>query len=267
MARIMLVEDDPMIAEIYRKKFELAGFETVNAINGKEVLRMALESHFDLILLDMVLPEMSGMDVLREIKQSGNYPNDIKIFVFSNLSKAEHEAEARKLGANGYIGKTEFSPSQLVVEIQRILNEFSEQAKNRSKQNGDIEKNSSETKNKRILFIEDEEIFLEMFGMKLESEGYEVVYAKNGAWGIKEALEEDFDLIITDMVMPAVGGEEIIRRLKAEDAKKDIPIIVLSASLIEEDIKPVREMGIEDFYEKTKLIPSDLARRVNELLK
>jgi two-component system sensor histidine kinase/response regulator len=264
MSRIMLVEDDPMIAEIYRKKFEIAGFEVVNAVNGKEVLKMASEDHFDIILLDMVLPEMSGMDVLKELKQSGKYPEDIKVFVFSNLSKAEHENEARKNGADGYISKTEFSPSQLVDEIKRILNEFSEQEKNKQRlSNGKTDVNCE---GKKILFIEDEEIFLEMFGNKLEAEGYCLTYAKNGAWGIKEALEHDYDMIITDMVMPAVGGEEIVRRLKAEDNKKDIPIIVISASLVDEDIQPVRDMGITDFYEKTKLIPSDLARRVKELL-
>ena len=65
MVKIMLVEDDPMIAEIYKKKFELAGFEVINAVTGKEVLKFASEDKFDLILLDMVLPEMSGMDVVR----------------------------------------------------------------------------------------------------------------------------------------------------------------------------------------------------------
>ena len=264
MSRIMLVEDDPMIAEIYRKKFEVAGFEVACAVNGKEVLKLALEGHFDLILLDMVLPEMSGMDVLRQLKQSGLYDRNLKVFVFSNLSKAEHEAEAKRNGADGYIGKTDFSPSQLVDEIKRVLNSFSEQDKNRKKENG--ESKGMPIKRKKILFIEDEEIFLEMFGEKLKEEGYEVVYAKNGAWGIKEALENNYDLVITDMVMPAVGGEEIVRRLKAEENKKDVPIIVFSASLDGEDTKPVREMGITDFYEKTKLIPSDLARRVNELL-
>ena len=265
MAKIMLVEDDPMIAEIYQKRFESAGFEVVNAVTGKEVLKYALEDKFELILLDMVLPEMSGMDVLKELRNNPSYDSDLKIIVLSNLNKTENEKEAKEAGANGYIGKTQYNPSQLVAEVQRLLNEYAEQKKNKERLDG--EKADVSQDGKKILFIEDEEIFLEMFGKKLESEGYRLEYAKNGVWGSKLAAENEYDLIITDMIMPAMGGEEIIKRLKLDDRTKNIPVIVLSASLIEEDIQPVREMGISDFYEKTRLVPSDLARRVGELLK
>lgn len=253
-----------MIAEIYKKKFESVGFEVVNAVTGKEVLKFASEENFDLILLDMVLPEMSGMDVLKELRQSGNYDSNLKIVVFSNLNKTEYEKEAKENGADGFIGKTQYSPSELVEEIQRLLNEYGEQKKNKERLAG--KKEHKKDNKKKILFIEDEEIFLEMFGKKLEDEGYEVEYAKNGAWGIKMATEKCYDLVITDMVMPASGGEEIIRSLKVNDKTKNIPIVVLSASTAEEDVKLVKELGIHDFYEKTRVVPSDLARRVSEIL-
>ena len=72
MSKILLVEDDPMIAEIYIKKMQAAELEVVNAKTGKEALRAVENEKFDLILLDMVIPELSGMEVLKEIKQSGN---------------------------------------------------------------------------------------------------------------------------------------------------------------------------------------------------
>lgn len=263
MPKIMLVEDDPMIAEIYVKKFEEAGFEVVNAATGKEVLKLASESHFDLILLDMVLPEMSGMDVLKELKQSGKYSEDLKVIILSNLNKSENEKAVLENGASDFISKTEFSPSALATEIKRRLELYGEQAKNKQRLASEME---NKDQKKRILFIEDEEIFLDMFGKKLEDEGFHVEYAKNGVWGSKMATENKYDLIITDIVMPAMSGDEIIRRLKLDDKTKDIPIIVLSASLIEEDIQPVREMGVTDFYEKTHIVPSDLARRVEEIV-
>ena len=254
-----------MIAEIYKRKFQSAGFEVVNAISGKEVLKFAAEDKFDLILLDMVLPEMSGMEVLKQLRQSGEYDKKLKIIVLSNLNKTDFEKEAKENGADGFIGKTQFSPSELVVEVQRLLNEYGEQEKNKERLIGKTVKPTGSDK-KRILFIEDEEIFLEMFGKKLEDEGYEVEYAKNGVWGIKMASENVYDLFITDMAMPAAGGEEIIQKLKMDDKTKNIPIIVLSASLAEEDIVTVQAMGITDFYEKTKVVPSDLARKVKQLI-
>lgn len=109
-----------MIADIYVKKFQDAGFEVVNVITGKEVLRVASQAHFDLILLDMVLPEMNGMDVLKELR-SGDYDQSTKIVIFSNLNKFENEPEALKNGADGFISKSEFNPSQLVEAIRKFI--------------------------------------------------------------------------------------------------------------------------------------------------
>ena len=88
-----------------------------------------------------------------------------------------------------------------------------------------------QTQNKKILMIEDEDVFIDMFGGKLSQDGFDLTFAKNGAWGIKEATENKFDLIMVDMVMPAMGGEEIITKLKIEESTKNIPIVVLSSSV------------------------------------
>lgn len=265
MSKIMLVEDDQMIAEIYQKKIEAAGHEVRIASSGKEVLRLAAQESFDLILLDMVMPEMGGMEVLKELRHSGDFDADLKVIIFSNLSENEIQKEAMDNGADGFIGKTQFSPSDLVAEINRNLKEFEERKKNKARLNG--EKSNLELNGKNILLIEDEEIFLEMFGKKLEDDGFHLEYAKNGAWGLKAAMEKNFDLIITDMVMPAMGGEEIVKRLRDEEKTKSIPIIVISASVTDRERDLVKSYGVSDFLVKTHIVPSDLARRIREILK
>lgn len=268
MPKILLVEDDPMISEIYERKFEAANFEVGIAATGKEALKKAREENYNIALLDLVLPEMSGLEVLKEFKKSGKYSPEMKVVVFSNLSDKESQDSALENGADGYILKSQFGPSELVKEVGRMLSEFGEQEKN-SQRGQKTSESSEESHNgrKRILFIEDEEVFLEMFGKKLEGEGYRVEYAKNGAWGLKEALDKDYDLIITDIVMPAVMGKEIIERLKLEENKKNIPIVALSASLEDEDVKEIQKMGVTDFFVKTRIVPSELAKRVKEILK
>ncbi len=121
-------------------------------------------------------------------------------------------------------------------------------------------------KTKKILMIEDGEIFIEMFGDRLKQAGYEVEFANNGAWGIKEALSNDFDLFIIDMLMPAMTGEEMITKLKLDDKTKNIPIIVLSASVDHETQKRVETMGISAFYLKTHITPSELVKKAAEIL-
>ncbi len=267
MPSILFVEDDPMISEIYQRKFESSGFETAVSSTGKEALKKAREVNFDIILLDLVLPEIDGMEVLKEIKQSGKYNPKTKVVIFSNLTEKENQEKALENGADGFISKSQFSPSNLVEEVQRILGEYREQEKNYEKMPGiPFEKNKGE-KGKRVLFVEDEDVFIEMFGKKLESEGYNVEYAKNGALGLKEALIKNFDLIIVDMVMPAMSGIEIIERLKLEEKTKNIPIVALSASLEKKELAKVKKMGIMDYFIKTRIVPSDLAKRINEIIK
>ena len=259
-----MVEDDPMIGEIYQKKFSSAGFDITVATSGKEFLSNIRTKKYDLVLLDMVLPEMNGLDILTELRKSGKYDKQLKVFIFSNLTSKEDYDNAIKNGADGYISKTQFNPSELVKEITRIINELGEQKKNEERRNGNGDEASKN--GKKILFIEDEKAFVEIFCRKLKDEGYDVEYAENGAWGLKEALAKNFDLIVTDMMMPAMTGPEIIAKLRSEEKTKDTPIIVISASSTDEKIKEVKDLGISDFFIKTRIVPSDLTRRINELL-
>lgn len=265
MPKILIVEDDPMISEIYQKKFEQSGFEAVIAESGRQVIKEVERNKFDIVLLDMVLPEMSGIEILEELK-SGKYDSSMKVIIFSNLSETKDKEKAFEKGADGYIAKTQYSPTDLVKEIQRMLNEYGHQENNKIRLENGGAVNKKDGRNK-ILFIEDEDVFVEMFGNKLKDEGYEVEIAQNGAWGIKEAMEKNFDLIIMDMVMPAMAGEEMLQKLKMEDKTKNIPIIAISASLDDCDLNKTKEYGVKDCLMKTQITPSELAQKVNELLK
>lgn len=266
MPSVIMVEDDPMIGDIYKRKFSEDGFEIDVVFSGKEFIEKVKSKKYDMALLDVVLPEMSGVEILHELKNAEKMNPEMKVYVFSNLTSKEDYDKAREEGADGYIPKTQFNPSELVKEIGRLINENEERKKNEARLSGSSAVDKNLTK-KRILFIEDEAVFLEIFCTKLENEGYEVERAENGAWGIKEALTKDFDLIITDMVMPAMNGIEIVERLRKEEKTKDTPIIVISASSTDEKIKEIKTLGILDFFVKTSIVPSDLSRRVNEILK
>lgn len=264
MTKILLVEDDPFIAEIYKKKLESSGFELLNVTSGKAVLKEVKEQHFDLILLDLVLPEMSGTEVLRELRHNKEYDANLKVVVFSNLSSQEDREQVLSLGANGFISKTEFSPSEVVTEIERFLRQFKEQDKNATAETTPVEQTGL---GKKLLLIEDEPVFVEMFSKRLKSEGYEVVAEQDGAKGLAKALETSFDLIITDVMMPNMDGREFITKLRDEEAGKQVPIFLLSASvsLEDESVKVLTDAGIvTKAFLKTEITPSELAYAVND---
>lgn len=268
MLKILFVEDDPFIAEIYKKKFESSGFVVSNVVTGKAVLKEALAQKFDLILLDLVLPEMSGTEVLRELRHNPAYDKDLKIVIFSNLSAMEDREECLKLGANGFISKTEFSPTEVVVEVNRFLRQWGEQGKNSSRQKQEEGGKEIAQLGKRILLIEDEAVFVEMFGKRLRDEGYEVVVAQEGISGLDVATKEHFDMIISDAVMPGIDGREVVRRLKEIEGKESVPIFFFSASLQDEHLKELADSGlVNKAFLKTQITPSELVDAVNDFFK
>lgn len=270
MPRILFVEDDPFIAEIYKKKFETSGFDVVNVANGKAVLKEAKEQVFDLVLLDLVIPEMSGTEVLRELRHNPDYDPDMKIVVFSNLSSQEDRDQCLKLGANGFISKTEFSPSEVIGEINRFLRQFEEREKNMERA-GQDEQAAEETRRqgkgagKRVLFIEDEPVFIEMFGKRLRDEGYEVTAVRDGNSGLQAALDGTFDLIICDIMMPGMDGRELVMKLREAEKENDTPIFVFSASLDTAELKEMEAThDVEKTFLKTQITPSELTYAVND---
>lgn len=253
MTSILIVEDDPMISDIYQRKFSDVGFEIFVAETGEQALAIAGKEKLDVVLCDLIMPKMDGFGVIKALR-SGDYDPNIKIIISSNISEKEDRDKALSLGADGFVVKSEFTPSELVSEINSFL-----------KKNKTLD--GSPKKPKRILLIEDEEVFVEIFGKKLEAEGYEVSSALNGAWGIKTALEQKFDLIILDMVMPAMSGLEVVEKLKANEETKNTPIVVFSASVDADTQKQVEGMGITAFFLKTQLTPSDLVKKIDKILR
>jgi CheY-like chemotaxis protein len=270
MPKLLLVEDDVFIAEIYKKKFETAGFEVVNAVSGKQVLKELSENHYDVTLLDLVLPEMGGFDILRELRTAPGYPKDARIIVFSNLSGPEERDRAVKLGADGFISKTEYTPSKVVEEVNRYLRQFGEQTKNVARRNDESSSEIAPTiepkehHGKKILIIEDEKVFVEMFSKRLIDEGYVVVSKENGFVGSEEAIKNIYDVIITDAVLPGMTGGEIIKKIRGEATMQDVPIILLSASLDEQQFEEA-SVGATKSFLKTKITPSELVYEVNAL--
>ena len=276
MPKILFVEDDPFIAEIYKKKFETAGFSVTNAVTGKQVLQELSLHKYDVTLLDLVLPEMGGFDVLHEVRTAPEYPNDARIIIFSNLSSPEDRDRAVKLGADGFISKTEYTPSRVVEEVNRYLRQFAEQGKNTARREvnaslGADDKSAhasltAHAKGKRILIIEDEPVFVELFSKRLIDEGYTVVTKGNGQEGFEEALKNPYDLIITDAVLPGLMGGEIVQRLRAEKSYEKAPIVLLSASLDSESFEAA-SVGATKAFLKTEITPSEIVYEVNDLLK
>ncbi len=118
----------------------------------------------------------------------------------------------------------------------------------------------------KIAIIEDDPTINQMYRMKFEATGFDVQLASDGERGV--ALVEAFrpDLILLDMQMPVMTGHEALKRIRAEEWGKNIPVIILTNMGEEESPKELRDLGIESYIVKADLTPSQVVERVKETL-
>jgi DNA-binding response OmpR family regulator len=124
MKKILLVEDDPFLIDIYQKKLKDSGFKVEVAKDGEKALEILKEKNFDLMLLDIVLPKIDGWKILEEIREMKKEKKDLekmKIVIWSNLGEKEDIKKGLSLGATSYLIKANFTPSEVVREIEKLL--------------------------------------------------------------------------------------------------------------------------------------------------
>lgn len=116
----MIVEDDDFLLQMYVTKLELEGFKVFEGTTGVQGLKLAQKEKPDLILLDLNLPELSGFEVLSQLKRE-DATKDIKVLILTNYSQKENIDKCLALGANDYLIKAHFVPSEVIKKIKEVL--------------------------------------------------------------------------------------------------------------------------------------------------
>lgn len=119
---ILLIEDDQFVREIYTEVLEKNGFEVDSAGTGKEGLRMLKQNKYDLLLLDIMLPDTNGLQILKQVKQNPATAT-LKTILLTNLGQDTVIEQGYKLGADKYLIKAAYNPDQIVKEVESCLNE------------------------------------------------------------------------------------------------------------------------------------------------
>ena len=115
---------------------------------------------------------------------------------------------------------------------------------------------------KKILLIEDEQLMIELLERKLAHEGYEVLVAKDGVEGLEKMREDRPDLILLDIVMPRMGGFEVMEEMAKDAELKTIPVIVISNSGQPVELDRAKRLGAKDWLIKTEFDPQEVIDKV-----
>ncbi|MBA3723356.1 MAG: response regulator [Candidatus Levybacteria bacterium] len=121
MRKILIAEDDFFIRDIYSKVFALSGYEVAVAVDGMDALEKIKAQTYDMVLLDIMMPRMTGIDVLKNIRSAEEPIKSIPIFIITNLGQQNVIEEAFRLGMDGYILKSQVTPQQIVDEINNFF--------------------------------------------------------------------------------------------------------------------------------------------------
>lgn len=118
--KIVVVEDDKMLAEIYQYSLENKGYSVVLAYDGASALTIIESELPNLILLDLMLPQMSGDEVLKHLRES-EWGKDLKVIITTNISESEAPDTLRELTFERYLVKADTPPSQLIQIVEQTL--------------------------------------------------------------------------------------------------------------------------------------------------
>lgn len=117
---ILLIEDDPVLSRMYKEKFKNEGFNVLVAQDGEAGLKMALEEKVGVILLDIMLPKLSGTDLLAKLRQDPQRKNT-PVVALTNLAEAKEKEAALQLGVKEYLIKAMQTPEQVVEKVKKYI--------------------------------------------------------------------------------------------------------------------------------------------------
>lgn len=231
--KVLQIDDSPQICEMFAEMFT-ADSNTIESVNdGKEGLELVVKNDYDLILLDIRMPQYSGIDFLYDLKEKR--PSELKKIVVTSLVEFS-ETEAKELTKFG-IHSIEKKPSNF-QQIQALQKNVS---KNR------------EICNLRILIIDDKSETTTMFSKFFNSHGFQTTVTNDSLEGFQHIQQEHFDVILLNLDMPEFSGLQIIKMLATDEILQDQNIFILPARFghNKQTLELLERDGINGFLEKS----------------
>lgn len=261
--RILIIEDDVFFAEVLKDKLENAGFIVENYSDGQQGLEKIKETKPDLVLLDIMLPSMSGYEIL-EKKREDESIKSIPVIVISNSGQPVELERVLDLGAKDYLIKAQFGPNEVIDKVGAHFASVDPQEK--------IEKEKIESQSpisiegKKIVIVEDDEFLSDLLKEKFKIEKADVTHVTNGVDLLSSLEDLNPDLILLDIVLPKMDGYDILDAIKSNEKTSHIPVVMLSNLGQESDIKRGKQKGAERFLVKAMFSLDEVVTEVKQTL-
>ncbi|MBR0717800.1 response regulator [Bradyrhizobium liaoningense] len=238
--RVLVIDDDLDALDVMRRFLSKEGFDVLTARGGREGLRLARELRPSLITLDVLMPELDGWYVLRELKSMPELA-DIPVIM---LTIVDERRKGYALGASEYITK----PIDW-TRLRTVLHHLSGSPSSRD-----------------ILLVEDDQRTRQLLASRLAAEGWWIVEAENGREGLKRLAQRRPSLVLLDLMMPEMDGFEFLEELRSNAAFENIPVVVMTATDLSEADRKRLNSGIIEFVSKAGCTRDELLTRIRDFL-
>lgn len=118
--KVLLVEDEQMIVQMYKIRMEDEGWEVFNTDRGSEAIKLAKSEKPDIILLDIILPETDGFSILKELRSEAS-TKKIPVMMLTNLGQESDQNKGKEMGVNGYFIKSQHTPRDVITKIENLI--------------------------------------------------------------------------------------------------------------------------------------------------
>lgn len=237
---VLIVDDSLTVRMDLRGVLHQAGFN-VTACDTKASAQKALRGRaFALVILDVILPDGSGIDLLREIRAMQDSVH-VPVIMLSTEAEVKHRIRGLTTGADEYIGKP--YDSTYVATVARTL----------AMMHGEQGRLTAEQPHtgRKILVVDDSPTYLNALSELLRQDGHNVVLATSGEEALELLAVELVDGIILDLLMPGIGGLETCRRIRGNPVQQHIPILMLTGRDDQDARRAGLDAGVDEFVVKS----------------
>lgn len=249
--KVLIIDDDPGIIKMLEGGLNTIGYRVVSAVDPQDGLEKARQLKPDLIILDVIFPEMSGYDVI-EILKKNSETKGIPIIMLTIKGSEEDIQKGLDLGAEDYVTK----PVYMELFLKRVQNLSGYPL---------LETERAFEGRPKIFVIDDEAEMARLLKIELELEGYDVTLAFDGKSGLEGIKQLRPDLVLLDVMMPDMSGYEVLRVLKGDPLTNQIAVVLLTAKGLEKDILKGISLGAADYIPKP-FHPGLLIKRIKTIL-
>ena len=251
LKKLLIVEDNEAQNKAIRELIGNGDVKTFSAYSGSQAYEMMSKEHFDCIIVDLGLPDMSGFDLLEKIKTDDQL-NKVPVIVYTGKDLSKDENARLMKFANTVVLKTADSQERLLDETMLFLHRV-ESRLPKEKQHiiRRLHKTDEVLKNKKVLVVDDDIRNIYSLTNVLEEEGTHCLTAENGKAAVKMLKENPaIEIVLMDVMMPEMDGYEATKEIRAISKFNKLPIIALTAKAMKGDREKCLNAGMSDYIAK-----------------